>query len=105
MLHDGTDNVGYIDNYPRPSESYTFQLPEIFENRKAKLQWLIANGSDALSGVTFDGYSYNWELDCGKPVLLHNVTRGEVVRVGQGGKMTIKVPSSSAVIINFGYSN
>jgi len=65
----------------------------------------MANGSDALSGVTFDGYSYNWELDNGKPVLLQNVTRGETVRVGQGGQMTVEVPSSSAVIINFGESS
>lgn len=60
----------------------------------------MANGSDALSGITFDGYSYNYELDNGLPVRLHNVTRGECIEVGAEGKANVKVPASSAVIVN-----
>ena len=61
---------------------------------------LMANGSDAISGITFDGYSYNFELDDGKPVLLGNVTRGEVLKVGRDGVLSLDVPWSSAVLLD-----
>ena len=68
---------------------------------EAEIQRLLANGSDAITGVTFDGYSYNYELESGKPVLLQNVTRGETVSIGSHGKMSIEVPRSSAAIVRF----
>ncbi|KAK5726565.1 hypothetical protein LTR15_002450 [Elasticomyces elasticus] len=92
-------NVGYVDDYPRPVETYSFQLPRGYKS--AQLQRLMANGSDAITGVTFDGYSYAAELDNGKPVLLSNVTVGERLRVGRNGKAIVKLPRSSAVILDF----
>jgi hypothetical protein len=65
------------------------------------LQRLIANGSDAVTGATFDGYSFNYELDNGKPVLMNNVTRGEIVQVDRRGDLAVEVPDSSAVLISF----
>ncbi|KAK5737465.1 hypothetical protein LTR17_006693 [Elasticomyces elasticus] len=102
MSYNATDyNSNYTDDYPRPIERYTFQLPRASRGQ-VQLQRLLANGSDAISGVTFDGYSYNLELDNGMPVLLSNVTRGETARVGRNGRLSVDVPYSSAVIVHFG---
>ena len=60
----------------------------------------MANGSNAITGITFDGYSYNYELNEGKPVLLNNVTRNEVLQVAQSEIVTVGVPWSSAAIMN-----
>ncbi len=60
----------------------------------------MANGSDAITGITFDGYSYNYELEQGNPVLLNNVTRGEVLQVANDGTVSIDVPWSSAAVLN-----
>ena len=100
MEYNATAGNQYIDNYTRPIERYEFQLPTGYSG-EAEIQRLLANGSDAITGVTFDGYSYNYELESGKPVLLHNVTRGETVIVGSHGKMSIEVPRSSAAIVRF----
>ncbi|KAI5358919.1 putative glycosyl hydrolase, all-beta, glycoside hydrolase superfamily, beta-glucuronidase [Septoria linicola] len=81
----------------RPSKSYTFQLPRYC--RGASVQRLSANGSDAIRGVTFDGFSYAAELNEGRPVRLNNVTRGESVAVRKG-ELTIQVPNSGAVILS-----
>lgn len=86
----------------RPSQDYSFQLPKgRFAGKEVGVRRLIANGSDAISGVTFDGYSYNLELDDGRPVLLKNVTRGEVVKVGKDGVVSVHVPWSSAALLEF----
>ncbi|KAK3633926.1 hypothetical protein LTR56_015536 [Elasticomyces elasticus] len=102
MSYNATDyNSNYTDDYPRPVERYSFQLSRASRGQ-VQLQRLMANGSDAISGVTFDGYSYNLELDNGMPVLLSNVTRGETARVGRNGRLSVNVPYSSAVIVHFG---
>ena len=85
---------------PRPSETYSFQLPSGCAVEGVSAQRLMANGSDAITGVTFDGYSYNYELDNGKPVLLNNVTKGEMLQVDKNGLLEVEVPWSSAVILN-----
>ncbi|KAK5112946.1 hypothetical protein LTR62_003768 [Meristemomyces frigidus] len=101
MEYNNTDyNSNYTDKYPRPVEQYTFQLPRAACGRVG-LQRLLANGSDAITGVTFDGYSYNYELENGLPVLLSNVTRGETAEVDWTGQLCVEVPRSSAVIVNF----
>jgi len=62
---------------------------------------LMAAGSDAISGITWDGWSYNYELDGGRPVRLGNVTVGETVRVGERGEVSVEVPDASAVVLSF----
>ncbi|SMR57561.1 unnamed protein product [Zymoseptoria tritici ST99CH_3D1] len=100
--YNATDyNTEYITGFPRPLQTYSFDLGASSAGKEISLQRLIANGSDAISGITYDGYSYNYELDEGKPVLLQNVTRGETVAVDGNGKVRVEVPWSSAVVMKF----
>lgn len=85
----------------RPAAKYTFQLPEKSPKR-LPLQRLMANGSDAITGISWDGWSYNYELKGGAPVRLHNVTIGEMVSVDSKGLVEVEVPFSSAAILNLG---
>jgi hypothetical protein len=105
-LHD--HNTTVENNYTDPSiqrgvEKFTFQVPQGCRGKPAALQRLMANGSDAVTGATFDGYSFNYELDNGKPVLLKNITRGETARADRWGKMSVAVPDSSAVLVSFAW--
>lgn len=92
----------------RPTRNYTISIPEssgyISKTPRletATLRALHANGSDAISGITYDGYSYNYELDNGLPVRLTNVTVGKKVKV-HDGKITVLVEDSGAVMVDFG---
>jgi hypothetical protein len=85
---------------PRPRVTYNISVPSTYGGQSVGVQRLMANGSDALSGITWDGYSYNWELDEGRPVLLRNVTRGETVKVGPGGELQVVLPFSSVAIVH-----
>lgn len=82
----------------RPSNTYSFSLNQT--SGTAHIQRLLANGSDALSGITWDGYSYNYELDNGKPVKMKNVTVGETAKIS-GGVVHVSVPDSSIAMLNF----
>ncbi|KAH7355002.1 hypothetical protein BKA65DRAFT_475472 [Rhexocercosporidium sp. MPI-PUGE-AT-0058] len=95
------ENSNYTSTGPRGVDKYAVQVPSNCQGRQATLHRLLANGSDAISGVTFDGYSYNWELDNGKPVFLRNTTRGEVVKSDRRGLLNIEVLDSSAVMVTF----
>jgi hypothetical protein len=103
-LHDHNttaENNYTVPSSPRGIEKFSVQMPQGCKGKTATLQRLMANGSDAVTGATFDGYSYNFELDNGKPVLLNNVTRGESARVDHRGNLDVEVPDSSAVLISF----
>lgn len=93
----GTSDV--LNPVKRPDHEYKFKIPDSCSG-KVSVQRLYANGSDAISGISWDGLSYNWELDEGKPVRLHNVTTGEKIKA-RGRMVKIKVPDSTAVILNF----
>jgi hypothetical protein len=93
----GTSSV--LNPVARPEHEYTFNVPDYCSN-SVSVQRLYANGSDAISGITWDGTSYNWELDEGKPVKLHNVTTGEKV-TSVGGAVKVQVQDSTAVILKF----
>lgn len=83
----------------RSSRQYTIALPASCANASSlPVRRLLANGSDAITGITFDGVSYNYELDEGKPVVLGNVTRGETAPVVQGS-VSVSVENSSAAIV------
>ena len=86
----------------RPTARYDFHIPHTC-GKTVRVQRLMANGSDAITGITFDGYSYNYELKHGMPVRLANVTRGESVKVGKKGVVTLGVPHSSAAILEFAH--
>ena len=94
-------NYTAATNDARPTDKFSFQLPNT-QNAALKnvdVQRLMANGSNAITGITFDGYSYNYELNGGAPVLLQNVTRSETLQV-QNGVVEIDIPWSSAAILN-----
>jgi hypothetical protein len=93
-----TDN-NYTTPFARPVEKYSFQLPRDCKG-EAQVQRLLANGSDALTGITWNGYSYNYELDEGKPARMDNVTCGERVKVDRKGMMSVELPWSSAAIVS-----
>jgi hypothetical protein len=81
----------------RPNTQYEFQTSNGM--KEARVKRLIADGTDSYSGVTYGGFSYNWELEDGKPVRLNNVTDVEIVPIGADGRLVINVPQASAAII------
>ncbi|RAH44126.1 glycosyl hydrolase family 79 C-terminal domain-containing protein [Aspergillus brunneoviolaceus CBS 621.78] len=85
----------------RPNASYVFQVPSSAAGTTVSVQRLIANGSDAITGITWDGLSYNYELNNGKPVRLANITAGETVSVSRDGTVSIEVPYSSAALLTW----
>ncbi|KAI0410183.1 glycoside hydrolase family 79 protein [Xylaria palmicola] len=85
----------------RPVRTYSFDVDGLKDGREAVVRRLYAQGSDMLSGITWDGISYNYELDLGKPVRMRNVTIGEKVKVRRG-VVEVDVPDSQAVILDFG---
>lgn len=98
--YNATDGNESVNDYERPEVHYSFQLPPSVKG-EFEVRRLIANGSDAITGVTFDGYSYNYELDDGVPVRQDNVTVGETVDVGREGMLEVVLPRSSAAIVVF----
>lgn len=90
----------YTTTGSRPNVTYNVNVPSNLGGTSVGVQRLVANGSDAISGITWDGYSYNWELAEGLPVLLGNVTRGETLVVGSGGVLDVVLPYSSMAILN-----
>jgi hypothetical protein len=81
----------------RPTRQYEFQTSGGV--KEARVKRLIADGTDSYSGVTYGGFSYNLELDNGRPVRLNNVTDVEIVPIGADGRLVITVPDSSAAIV------
>ncbi|KAK0657684.1 glycoside hydrolase family 79 protein [Cercophora newfieldiana] len=104
---DGAGTVSVVDPPPRPIRSFAFTstgssdtTPAMKKGTALKIQRLLANGTDAISGITWDGWSYNYELDRGRPVRMGNVTTGETVEVEEQGGFTVGVPDGSAVLIH-----
>ncbi|KAI3333997.1 glycoside hydrolase family 79 protein [Ustulina deusta] len=97
----GTGDLDAPNPAPRAERTYVFGVEGFEEGRAAVVRRLRANGSDAITGITWDGVSYNYELDLGKPVRLGNVTTGEKVEV-RGGAVEVAVPDSQAVVLDFG---
>ena len=84
----------------RPVTTYNFQVPQSCSGGNATVSRLLANGSDAITGITWDGYSYNYELQNGMPVRLTNVTVGETASASAGGDISVDVPHSSAAMLS-----
>ncbi|KAG9652785.1 glycoside hydrolase family 79 protein, partial [Aureobasidium melanogenum] len=88
----------YTTGFPRPIVEHEFMLPKSCKGGEAHR--LMANGSDAVTGITWDAKSYAYELDNGKGVRMSNVTCGEKVEVDGKGVVKVQVPWSSAAIMN-----
>lgn len=94
----------------RVARVYTFDVsssaPSLGAGDQVLVQRLSANGSDAITGITWDAWSYNWELDEGRPVRLANATVDgaggqEYVTVGEDGTVAVSVPDSSVAMLSF----
>jgi hypothetical protein len=83
----------------RPTAAYKFSAPTGCAGH-ATMQRLMANGSDAITGVTWNGISFNYDLDLGKPVRLSNATRDEDVVISEDGTFSVGLPFSSAAMIS-----
>ncbi|KJK83131.1 hypothetical protein H634G_01260 [Metarhizium anisopliae BRIP 53293] len=83
----------------RMNRGFSFAARNLARDVSIREQRLMTNGSDAITGVTFDEWSYNWELDNGKPVRLDNIATGETFRSKQG-VITVMVPDSSATLLH-----
>jgi hypothetical protein len=99
----GTSSVP--NSVKRQSTEYVFRVPEYCDDT-VDIKRLSANGSDAISGITWDGWSYNWELKEGKPVRLGNVTIGEKTTIEMQAawaerRVKVVVDDSSAAILEF----
>ncbi|TDZ33868.1 Beta-glucuronidase [Colletotrichum spinosum] len=95
----GTGTSPDPDAPERPAFQYAFNVP--WQDGTAKVQRLYANGSDAISGIAWDGWSYNYELDEGRPVKLDNVTVGESVEI-KDGQVEVDIAASQAVVLSLG---
>ena len=91
----------------RPSRSFHIILPEecrgALQQKNVTAQRLTAPGSDSLFGISFDGYSYQYDLNQGRPVKLTNATVDEMVPLSAGYGpvgVSVDVPDSSAVVVN-----
>jgi hypothetical protein len=93
-----------LDPLPTPPvrtlRNFRFDVEGVRDGVSATVHRLMANGSDAITGITWDGWSYNYDLNEGKGVKLGNVTVGEKVVV-RGGQVAVDVADSSAVILSF----
>ncbi|KAH0600875.1 hypothetical protein MHUMG1_01874 [Metarhizium humberi] len=83
MTKDGAGTEPLPNPPGRMSRGFSFAARNLARDVSIREQRLMTNGSDAITGVTFDEWSYNWELDNGKPVRLDNVTTGETFRSKQ----------------------
>lgn len=96
------------DTGGRPSETFTFQLgggQDLSTLQGIDVLRLTASGSNVVSGVTFDGYSYSHDLDDGRPYLLPDVPRGEVVQATSNGEVVLDLPWSSAAVLILRWSS
>jgi len=73
----------------RPAVIYNFTVPTSCAGHGV-VQRLMANGSDAITGITFNGRSYNYELDLGKPQLVGNVTKDEITWIGEMALLALR---------------
>lgn len=97
----GAGDLSTRNPAPRKAHTYAFGVAGFRDGREALVRKLHANGSDAITGITWDGLSYNYELDLGRPVRLRNVTTGERVTVRRG-VVEVDVLDSEAVVLDFG---
>lgn len=82
----------------RPLREFRLDI-DLDDGTEVVVKRLRANGSDAITGITFDGWSYNYEVDNGKPVRLDNVTTGESIMI-TNRTLFVQLLDSEAVILD-----
>lgn len=96
---------------PRVTRIYTFDVSaaSLPPGALVPVQRLSANGSDALTGIAWDGWSYNYELDEGRPTRLANLSSwadgdGDLVPVAYDGTVAVGVPDAGAAVLRFDWA-
>ena len=87
---------------PRAVRNYTFTLPSslaVEDGTSLVVQRLLARGSDAQKGITWDGWSYDCELDEGRPVKVGKDPEERVTV--SGGGVSVGLQDSTAVVLVF----
>ena len=83
---------------PRANATYIFDVDTAC-NGQASISRLMGPGSDAITDITVNGYSYASELNHGKPLKLQNATTDEPLTVSNS-EVVLYVPYASAAIVN-----
>ncbi|KAF3021966.1 hypothetical protein E8E14_010185 [Neopestalotiopsis sp. 37M] len=85
----------------RPSTTYSFSIADESDYTACTVKRLMANGSDSVTGVTWDGYSYNYELANGKASRLTNITNSEEESSIEvvNGTFNVTLPYSSFALV------
>lgn len=89
-----------LNTVKRTNTTFTFDVDSSYNGKTATIRRLLAPGADSITGITWDGYTFNYEVDNGKATRLTNITYGEDVTVS-GGKISVEVPESSAALLQF----
>ncbi|KAL3492415.1 hypothetical protein BJX62DRAFT_236233 [Aspergillus germanicus] len=87
-----------LNTKKRGSHNFSINVPESFNDRLATVRRLEAPGADSITGITWDGYTFIYEVDNGVGRRLENVTYGETIVVADA-KVTVRIPHSSAVVL------
>ncbi|KAF1984509.1 glycoside hydrolase family 79 protein [Aulographum hederae CBS 113979] len=82
----------------RPKTRYNLALPKSCAGIGI-VNRLTASGSQAVTGVTWNGMSFNWEIEGGKGKILGNTTRNEWIAVGSNGVVFLDVVASGAALV------
>lgn len=96
----GNATDGNLNHHDRGGHNYSINLDDSFNDKTATIRRLMAPGADSITGVTWDAYTFNYEVANGVASRLSNVTYGEEVTVADG-KITVNVPFSSALVLEF----
>ncbi|KAI8311282.1 Beta-glucuronidase [Colletotrichum sp. SAR11_59] len=73
-----------LNKSKRSNHSFSINLDSNFNGKTATVRRLIAPGADSITGITWDGYTFNYDVGNGKAVRVSNVTVGEEVAVSDG---------------------
>ena len=84
--------------FARPKDMHMFRVPSSCQG-EGNVKRLMAEGSDATAGITWDGYSFDYEVGEGRPVKMANITRGEKLSVDGDGLLGVQVPWSSVAVV------
>lgn len=79
---------------------YQFQVPDA-SGKSLSVHGLMANGTDDITGITWNGFSYNHELEGGRRGRFSNMTFDQTGQVDSKGVVQLEVPYSSGAILNF----
>ncbi|KAJ3030455.1 hypothetical protein HDV00_008879 [Rhizophlyctis rosea] len=97
--HNTTTTAPPLTSTPRANTTYSLTVPSTCTSESAILHRLIAPGANSITNVTYNGMSYDYDKDLGRPVKVPDVEGNEQVPIGADGVVYVTVPWSSAVVV------